>query len=147
VIEIYNNQQLTVGQSGCKDGSQTLTVWKDRTKSIETGDETVAIKQGKRTTTVEGDDTLTIKSGNQAITVESGDHSLSVDAGKSVIEAAQSILLTVGGSSIKIEPYAITIKSVSISIEGDASVDVKSPLTTCEGSGTLTLKGGMTMIN
>lgn len=138
VIEIFNNRQLTVGNKDSKDGSQTISVYKDHTETLETGDATYTISKGKRTTTIQGDDALTLKTGDQSIEIKSG---------KNTTEAAQSILLKVGGSSIKIEPAAITLKSVQINIQGDASLDLKAPMTSCEGSGMLTLKGGLTQIN
>lgn len=85
-----------------------------------------------------GDDALTLKTGNQSIKIK---------AGKNVTEAAQSILLKVGASSIKLDPTSITLKSVMIKIQGSAMLDMKAPMTTCKGTAMLTLKGGMTMIN
>jgi type VI secretion system secreted protein VgrG len=138
VIDIHNNQKVTIGNSKSKNGSQTITIWKDLTETIKTGNETIKIEKGKRTTTIQGDDALTIKTGNQKI---------KISAGKNTTEAAQSILLKVGASSIKIEPACITLKSVQIKIEGSATLDMKAAMTTCKGSAMLTLKGGMTMIN
>jgi type VI secretion system secreted protein VgrG len=137
-IDIHNNQVVTIGNSNAKDGSQKITIWKDLTETIKTGNETVKIEKGKRTTTIHGDDALTIKTGNQSI---------KISAGKNVTEAAQSILIKCGASSIKIDPSSITLKSVQIKILGDATVDLKAPMTTCKGTAMLTLKGGMTMIN
>ena len=137
-IEIHNNQKLTVGNSKSKDGSQTIEIWKDLTETVKTGDETVKIEKGQRTVTIQKDDTLTVKQGNQSI---------KISMGKITTEAAQSIELKVGGSSIKIDPTSITLKAAMITIKGDASVDVKAPMTTVKGDATLILKGGMTMIN
>ena len=62
-----------------------------------------------------------------------GDHSLDVSAGKSATTAAQKITLTVGASSITIEPASITIASPQISINGDAQVGVSAPMTEVKG--------------
>ena len=43
---------LTVGNSQAKSGSQTITIYKDRTETVKTGNETVTIEQGNRTVTV-----------------------------------------------------------------------------------------------
>ena len=102
------------------------------------GNRIVDIKKGNRQTEIKGDDKLTLASGAQSIKISSGGQT---------VEAATFILLKVGGSSIKIEPACITIKSVAIKIQGDAKVDISAPLTSCKGDGMLTLKGGMTMIN
>jgi type VI secretion system secreted protein VgrG len=52
----------------------------------------------------------------------------------------QSITLTVGGSSIKIDQMGVTIKGMMIEIDGNC-------MTTVKGDAMLTLKGGITMIN
>lgn len=135
----------------------------DHTFTIETGSQTVSIKtdqtetiEGKSTRTVTGDDAETIKSGNQTTEVSSGDKTttvkmgnIEVDAsmGKITMTAMQSIELKVGGSSIKLDPTSITIKSTMINVQANAKLDAKSPLTTVNGDGILTLKGGLTMIN
>ncbi|MAI78111.1 MAG: type VI secretion system tip protein VgrG [Deltaproteobacteria bacterium] len=137
-IEIHNNQTLIVGNKKSKTGTQTITIWKDLKETIKTGDETVTIEKGSRKTTIKNDDTLTLKS---------GDHTIKISAGKSLIQAAKSIELKVGPSSIKIDPSGITLKSTKIQIKGDAKVDVEAPMTSCKGTGQLTLKGGITMIN
>ena len=111
----------------------------NRTETIETGNDTLTIKTGDRTETIEtGSDTLTIKTGDRTVTIT---------AGKSFTEAGTSIELKVGQSSIKLEPAKITIKSAEIAIEGQAKLNAKSPLTEVAGSGALTLKGGVIMIN
>lgn len=73
---------------------------------------------------------------------------LKVYAGSKIdIEAVASITLTVGSSTIKIEPASIKIDSPTIAITAKAMLDAKSPLTTVKGDGMLTLKGGLTLIN
>jgi len=54
--------------------------------------------------------------------------------------AMQSITLTVGGSSIKVDQMGVTIKGMMIQIEGNVMTQVK-------GDAILILKGGITMIN
>jgi type VI secretion system secreted protein VgrG len=153
---VENNDTLKVGSDKADDGSQTVEVYKDRTESVKTGDEKVTIEKGKRTHSVKMDDSLTVESGNQVINVKTGNRDVKVDAGndskkvgagKSSTEAAQSIELTVGGNSITINQQGITIKGMMVSIEGQATLDAKSPMTTVKGDGMLTLKGGITMIN
>ncbi len=138
-IEIHNNQTLTVGNSESDDGSQTITIWKDRKSTIETGDETLHIKKGSCIVTIdEGDDSLTVTKGDQTV---------KISAGKSTTEAATSIELKVGGSSIKLEPTKITIKSANIDIKADATLKAASPMTEVKGDATLILKGGIVKIN
>ena len=138
-IEIHNNQTLTIGNNKSDDGSQTITIWKDRTSTLETGDETVHIKKGNCT--------VTIDKGNDSLTVKQGDQTVKISAGKSTTEAAKSIELKVGGSSIKIEPAKITIKSAQIDIKADAKLSAKAPMSEVTGDATLTLKGGVVKIN
>jgi type VI secretion system secreted protein VgrG len=74
--------------------------------------------------------------------------SIKVTAGTTVeITAATSITLKCGQSTIKIDPTSVTIKTVQLKLQAQATADIKSPMTTVKGDATLTLKGGMTMIN
>lgn len=102
---------------------------------------------GSLSTTVHKDLSETVKTGNHSTTVEMGDLSIDVDLGKITITAMQSIELKCGGSTIKMDPMSIDIKSPMITVQADMKADVKSPLTTVSGDGMLTLKGGIVMIN
>src|SRR6266851_6934931 len=53
-IEVFNSQTVTVGagKGQAAEGSQTLSVYKDRTATIETGNETLTVKKGNRAVTV-----------------------------------------------------------------------------------------------
>ncbi len=135
----------------------------DHTFKIETGSQTISIKtdqtetvEGKSTRTVTGNDTETIKTGNMTTNVNSGNKTTTVKmgniqvdakAGKITMTAMQSIELKVGGSSIKLDPASVTIKSTMIKVQANAKLDAKSPMTTVNGDAMLTLKGGLTMIN
>ncbi|KAA5606909.1 type VI secretion system tip protein VgrG [Roseospira marina] len=100
---------------------QSLTIHRNRTETVETGDEYVEISQG--------------------------DHRTHVKLGKSEHEAMTSIELRVGQTYIKLDQSSITLSSMRIMVEGTASVDVTAPMTTVNGDGTLTLTGGIVMIN
>jgi type VI secretion system secreted protein VgrG len=108
------------------ENNDTLKVGFDK---MDSGDQTIDIYNDRTTTIKQGNDTVNI------------------DAGKSATEAMTSIELKVGSNSIKIDQSGITIKGIIIKIEGTATADMKSPMTTVKGDGMLTLKGGMTMIN
>jgi type VI secretion system secreted protein VgrG len=188
-IEIFNSQTVKIGAGAgnAEEGSQTISVYKDRTETIETGNETLTVKKGNRTATIEtGNETLTVKKGNRETTIETGNDTLTVkqgnltiavSSGKIAVEAAQSIELKVGSSSILINTSSITLKSTTIKVEGTAEVgvkapkiglqadgqleakgatvavqgsaqaQVKAPVTQVNGDGMLQLKGGVTMIN
>lgn len=174
-IEIFNNQLLKVGCSEASDGSQTINVYKDRTETVETGNEAVTIKKGNRTVTVDtgndahliktgnrtvtldkGNDTHQIKMGNRdvkidmgndALTIKMGNQTTKLSLGKSATEAMQSIELKVGSSSIKVDQMGVTIKGMMVKIEGQIQTEVKGLMTTVEGSAMTTVKGAITMIN
>jgi type VI secretion system secreted protein VgrG len=152
-IEIHNNQTVTVGESGCADGSRRLTVWKDRVATVKTGDDRLTLEQGSRTTTIAQDDQLT---------VQRGDRSVKVAAGKYALEAAQSITFKVGGNSITIDQQGITIKAAQVKIEGEAGVkvqglqvkveattalDLAALCTKVDSQALLTMKGALVQIN
>ncbi|MBL9081762.1 MAG: type VI secretion system tip protein VgrG [Planctomycetales bacterium] len=121
-------------------GNDTTTITTgNRDTKIDTGNDTLTIATGNRETKIDtGNDTLTIASGNLTI---------DISAGKCAITAAQSIELVVGGSSIKIEPAKISLKSAEISIVGDAKVDVQSATTSVKGSAMVEIQGGLVKIN
>lgn len=145
---VENNETLTVGFEKKDAGNQTVDIYNNRTMTIDQGNDTLTVKTGNRENNIDtGNNTLNVKTGNDATNVKMGNHSISIDMGKSTIEAMQSITLKVGGNSIKIDQSGITIKGIMVKIEGQATADVKSPITTVKGDGMLTLKGGITMIN
>ena len=84
---------------------------------------------------------------DQALTLQTGDQTVKIAIGKSTTEAAVSIELKVGASSLKIEPAKITLKSPQIAIQGDAMVEVSAPMTKVTGSAILALQGGVIKIN
>lgn len=150
-----------------------LTVKRDLTGTVEEGDVTFTVKAGNRTTEIEkGDDTLKLGAGNGTLRLAKGDLSVTLgagngtvqaDAGTLAFEAAKSISLTVGGSSVEISPggvilkagssevaltaSGVTVKGMKVGLQGDAQAELKGALTTVEASGILTLKGAMTKIN
>lgn len=63
------------------------------------------------------------------------------------LTAGKKITLVCGQSKIEMTPSGITISSVQINVTGNATVDVKAPMTTVNASGILKLKGSLTTIN
>jgi type VI secretion system secreted protein VgrG len=152
-VDIHNNQTIAVGESGCAEGSQRLTVWKDRAATVKTGDDHLTLEQGSRTATIAQDDTLTVQRGDLAVKVEAGKHTL---------EAAVSITLKVGDNSITIDQQGITIKALQVKVEGETGVkvqglQVKVEATTAlelaalctkvDSQALLTMKGALVQIN
>ena len=54
--EIENNETRKIGFDKKKDGNQTIDIYKNRTVTLDQGDETFTVKKGKRTVTIKGDD-------------------------------------------------------------------------------------------
>lgn len=156
-ITIHNNQKLVVGNAQSKDGSQTIEIYKNRTETVKTGNETVTVELGNRDVKIntgneslivdKGNRDVKINTGNDSLTVGKGNLTIDVTLGKVTVTAAQSIELKVGGSSIKIEPMKITLKSLMVDVTADITLNLKGLITTTEGSALLNLKGGLVKIN
>jgi len=137
--EVENDQTTTV------DHDQITTVRHDQTLTVENCRivmtkkvETIEIAQNRSVTIDQGNDTLDRKTGNLSI---------NADAGKIAVQAMQSITLTVGGNSLKIDQQGVTISGIMIKLAGQAMTDIKAPMTKVSGDGMLTLKGGLMMLN
>jgi type VI secretion system secreted protein VgrG len=172
---VENNDTLTVGLEKKDAGDQTIQIHNNRTVTLDEGNDTLQVKKGKRDVKIDegdhlltvgkgnreatistGNDTLTISKGNREVKIDAGNHTVTVTQGNQTIkitagsmstEAGQAIELKVGGNSIKIDTSGITIKGTMVSIEGMAKTDIKAPMTTVNGDGMLTLKGGLLQIN
>jgi type VI secretion system secreted protein VgrG len=139
-VENNDTQHVMADRTINVDGKHTETIVKDtsititqgnHSTDVQTGDQTIAVDMGNQTTTIMKNQSTTLKMGNQ---------STNVSLGKIDMTAMQSITLTVGGSSIKVDPMGVTIKGMMIQIEGNVMTQVK-------GDAILILKGGITMIN
>ena len=86
---VENDDSLTVGVDGSsslKDGNQTISIYKNRTVTIQTGDESLTVKKGKRTVEVDqGDDTHIVKQGKRTVEVDQGDDIHTVKQGKRTV--------------------------------------------------------------
>ena len=130
---------MIVGNSNSDDGSQTFEVWKDRTGKIHKGNDALTVSTGNQDTE--------ISKGNQSTKISMGNQEIKITAGYGKTEAGKYIELKVGGSSIKLEPTKITLKSVQIVVQGDATVTAKAPMAKVLGDAMLQLMGGMVQIN
>jgi type VI secretion system secreted protein VgrG len=90
---------------------------------------------------------VTINQGNDTLDVKMGNLSIKADAGKIDVQAMQSITLTVGGNSVKIDQQGVTINGIMVKVSGQAMADMSSPMTKVSGDGMLILKGGIMMLN
>ena len=136
-------------------GNQEIFVKTDHTKTVEgtstttiKGDTTMTVEEGDYSQTISaGDVTREVSTGSESVTVSLGDYNLDTSVGSVVVTATTEISLTVGSNSIVIDQSGITISGIMVTVEGTATVDVASPMTTVSGDGLLTLDGGTTMIN
>ncbi len=119
-LKVFNNQEIEIGTPQSSDGSQTLKVQKDRTATLEMGNDGLQIKMGNQTT--------------------------KLDLGKSETEAMQSIEFKVGQSSITINQMGVTIKGMMVTVEGQILTDVKGTMTNVKGNAILTVGGGLMML-
>ncbi|HUA58525.1 MAG TPA: type VI secretion system tip protein TssI/VgrG [Verrucomicrobiae bacterium] len=155
-IEVEHDESHWVGHDRTKkvDHDETVTIGNNRTETVKV-DETITV-QGKRTETVTGNETITVDQGNRSLTVsmgndstdiKMGNQSTNVDLGKIDETAMQSITLTVGQSSIKIDQMGVTIQGMMIKINGQIQVQVQGMMTQIQGSAMLQEQGGIIMIN
>ena len=133
-----------------------VTILNSETRTIGASFEKSAKGDPSRTTTLKkGDDVLKIEKGNHTTTLDLGDQSTTVTAGKQTIDVGQTISitaklkieLTVGGSSITIDPTGVTIKAPMINFTADAMIQSQAVIIQESASAMLVLQGAMTMIN
>jgi type VI secretion system secreted protein VgrG len=138
-IEVEHDESHWVGHDRKKnvDHDETTKIGHDRTETVS-HDETITIDQGNRT--------VTLNMGNDSLTIKMGDQTTNINLGKSETEALQSIELKVGQSSIKLDQMGVTIKGMTINVEGQVMTQIKGTMTQVNGDAMLTLKGGLTMI-
>jgi type VI secretion system secreted protein VgrG len=158
--EIENNQTLTV--DNCRmvtvkkdetvaiQNNQTITVTQDRSVTVSngnstfdvgTGNHTVTIDKGNQSVTIsKGNSTFEVSTGNHTETIDQGNYTINVNAGQMSVTAQQSLELTVGQSSIKLTPQAITISAMQITLTGQMKGSF-------DGGLELDLKGAMVKIN
>jgi type VI secretion system secreted protein VgrG len=150
---IKNHETKTV-----KEGNETITLEKgNQALTIQTGNQSVTVTKGNQTTEIKmGHQKTTLGQGNQEVTIQMGNQTTKLDMGnlvtklglgKETHEAMQGIEFKVGQSSIKIDQAGITIKGMTIKIEGKVQTQIKGLQTQINGSAMLQIKGGITMIN
>ena len=153
------NREITV-----KEGNQKLEVTKGTRDVVVKMTDTHHVKEGNIAVKVDkGHREVKIDTGNDALTVAKGDITVKASAGAILIQAAKSIELKVGGSSIKLEPDKITLKMSMSKIElsgkgvtvNGMKVDVKAMAnlglagleSKLDGTAMVSVKGGICKIN
>lgn len=157
--KIKNNAEITIGLEHKDKGDLTQTIHRNKTETlnegddklqIKKGDQTILIDTGSQTQTIKKDQTETIEgkadrtvTGNVTETIKTGNYTQKISAGKGTITAAQSFEIKVGGSSIKLTPGSIEIKSPMIKLNASGMGEFKAGgMLKLEGSGMLQAKGG-----
>lgn len=107
------------------EGSESISVAKDRSVTVETGDETHSVLAGGRTTTIQQDDSETIVEGNKNTTVALGNETKTIGgnatetvagtkaltAATVAISAAGAVTIT-GGGAVTIQGAGLSLTSV-----------------------------------
>lgn len=137
---VENDDKLKVGYDKKDKGDQTIEIYNDRSVTIHKGMDLLTVNTKDRK--------VCIDKGDYLVDIKMGNHKLTVKAGKSETEAAQKIVLKVGGSSIVMTPTDIKIKAVNVSISGDLSAKLKGGVSAeVAGGASTTIKGGIVSIN
>lgn len=89
-------------------------------------DEDALIKNDHSRTIEKGNETIKVSKGNRKLTVKK---KITTDASDILIKGKKSIELKVGGSSIKMTPSGIVIKSTKVDVKGSAMVTIKGGIT------------------
>jgi type VI secretion system secreted protein VgrG len=134
VVEVQANDELTV-----KQGDRVIKVQqgKDET-TVGMGDSKLTVSQGNRE--------VTVSVGNDKLTVSTGNHQVAVSLGKSTTEATGGIELKVGANSIKIDQSGVTIKGMTVKVEGSIQTQIKGAITQVNGDGMVQVQGGVIML-
>jgi type VI secretion system secreted protein VgrG len=176
---VENNSNITIGSSNsdtCPVGSQTISVYKDRTTSIETGNETLTVKQGNRsvtikqgnetfevsqgtrTVTVMGNDSHEVKQGNRSVKVDQGNDSHEVSMGNRDVKidmGNDTLTISMGNQTTKLDLGAASTEAMqSITLKvGESSVvidnmgvTIKGMMISVQGQVQTEVKGLMTSV-
>ena len=176
-VKVKASESRTVGgtRTANVEGNDTHEITKgNQVLHVKTGDQSFLVDAGNRTTTVSDDDKKTAnfigmeakdqleeKVGSSLFRM--GGTGIHTEAGKVTTEGKQKIELTVGGSTITLEPTQIVlsigpskitmgpggvkIDGVQIEVNGTATTKVTGAMTSVEGKAMTDIKGLMTQVN
>jgi type VI secretion system secreted protein VgrG len=130
----------------CAENDEVIWVGHDRWAEVDNEETLIVDKGNQKHTLKKGNREAVIEMGNDTLTIKMGNQTTKLDLGKSATEAMQSIEFKVGQSSLKIDQMGVTIKGMSINVEGTMMTQVKGLMTKVEASAILTAKGGITML-
>jgi type VI secretion system secreted protein VgrG len=122
---------------------------------VEEGNAALYVKKGHHDTDVGTGNQSSTVNGNITHTSKTGNITVEAKAGKITLKAPQAIDLICGGSSIKMTPFQIELKSMMIKNDAQMNFEAKAGLmskveslmTQVEGSAMTVVKGGIVLIN
>lgn len=127
-IKVGKNRTETVGVN------ETILIKANRSEEVK-GTETIKVIKDRKVN-IDSNDTLKVKK------------KIIIDSGTEIeISAKSKITITVGGSSITIDPASIKVATKLLDMKGQATAKLSGALTNVEASGVLTAKGGVVLIN
>lgn len=140
-VAIGGNQSVKIGpfdptKSG---GDQTVEIWNSRSVTIDQSDDSLLLKQGNLSTK--------LSMGNMSVELSLGNLSTKADVGQISEDALQSITMTVGANSVKIDQTGVTISGIMVKIQGQAMVQIEAPMIQISADAMLQAQGGIVMIN
>jgi type VI secretion system secreted protein VgrG len=148
---VCNNEKVTI-----QKGNRDIIVEKgDDTHKVKTGsrvaviatDEKLTVEKGNREAVIKmGDDKLKISMGNRDTKIEMGNDTTKVSLGKSSLETMQGIELKCGQSVITIDQTGVTIKGMTIKVQGQIMTDIKGLMVSVAGDAMGKFKGAITMV-
>lgn len=129
----------------------TSTIAANRHTELTRGDDQLVLKQGDMSITLDKGDWQQKITGNATTELNGGDYTLRVAGGGGgiktdkalTLESTQSIELKVGANKISLSASGIAINGMMVSIKGNGTVELKSPMTTVSGSGMTQITGGI----
>ncbi len=146
------NQSVTVDQGNrtvsIAQGDDTLTVGNKLSTTVKQGDMTTTVSTGNHSLTVStGNDSTTVSTGNHSVTVSTGNSSTTASVGSISLSGTGGVKLACGSNTIELSQSGVTINGMSITIKGSIEVQIQGAMSTLKGDGTVTIKGGVVMIN
>ncbi len=156
--EVTNDVKVKIGKDSHLTvvGLQAVKITKSKSTTVEDDVIDVFKKNHSETVTkdyylkadnicIEGMTNITLKVGGNSIAIDSS--GVGIKCTQYKLEASSTAEMK-GTAGMKVESSASTeIAGSAVTVTGKVSLEAKSPLTTVKGDGTLTLKGGMVMIN
>lgn len=134
--DVGNDEAVTIGMN------TSWTVGKDQVFTI--GNEQTYTIGGNVDWTIDGKETRSIAGKRTTEVTGTEDLKAMSDV---TIESATKITLKVGASTIEMTPAGITIQSIEIKVSASAMLKTTGTMAEHAGSGMMTIKGGVVMIN